>query len=162
MQKPRAQGGARFSAFHAPPCADFLRFLSAIDFGAPLARLVKMTIFFKLQAGVSLVSSAPPPRLQCPAPRLRHTQNRPFKITLLVQKRGHVNNLDSLNLDYFAKVFAKKGKKKQTNEAGTQSGLWAGFLARPGLERSLTKTKKELWQAPTSGLVGHSGGWSAK
>jgi hypothetical protein len=31
----------------------------------------------------------------------------------LEQKKGHVNNdLDSLNLDYFAKVFAKKGKKK--------------------------------------------------
>ncbi len=32
--------------------------------------------------------------------------------TDLVQKRGHVFDLDSLNLDYIAKVFAKKGKKK--------------------------------------------------
>jgi hypothetical protein len=30
----------------------------------------------------------------------------------LAQKRGHVNNLALLNMDYFAKVFAKKGKKK--------------------------------------------------
>ena len=82
-QKPQAQGGARFSAFHAPPCANFLRFLSAINFGAPLARLVKTTIFFKLQAGVSLVSSAPPPLLPRPAPRPCHTQNQPFKIILI-------------------------------------------------------------------------------
>jgi hypothetical protein len=34
----------------------------------------------------------------------------------LDQKRGHVNGLDSLNLDYIAKVFAKKSKKKQKNE----------------------------------------------
>ncbi len=65
-QKPQAQGGASFSAFHAPPCANFLRFLSAIDVGAPLARYVKTTIFFNFQADVSLVSSAPPPR---PKPR---------------------------------------------------------------------------------------------
>ena len=32
--------------------------------------------------------------------------------TDLVQKRGHVNDLDLLNLNYVAKVFAKKGKKK--------------------------------------------------
>ena len=37
--KPLAQGGVRFLDFHTPPCADFLRFSSAIDFGAPLARL---------------------------------------------------------------------------------------------------------------------------
>jgi hypothetical protein len=67
------QGGARFLAFHARLCADFLRFLSAIDFGAPLARLVKTTIFFKLQAGVSVVSSAPHrARLA-----LRHTRATP-------------------------------------------------------------------------------------
>ena len=36
--KPLAQGGVRFLDFHTPPCADFLRFSSAIDFGAPLAR----------------------------------------------------------------------------------------------------------------------------
>jgi hypothetical protein len=34
-QKPLAQGGVRFLDFHA---ANFLRFSSAIDFGAPLAR----------------------------------------------------------------------------------------------------------------------------
>jgi len=39
MLKPLAQGGVRFSDFHfhAPPCANFGTFLSAIDFGAPLA-----------------------------------------------------------------------------------------------------------------------------
>jgi hypothetical protein len=35
--KPLAQGGVRFSDFHAPPCADFCTYLSAIDFGALLA-----------------------------------------------------------------------------------------------------------------------------
>jgi hypothetical protein len=34
MQKPLAQGGVRFLDFHAPPCANFLRFSSAIDFHA--------------------------------------------------------------------------------------------------------------------------------
>jgi hypothetical protein len=38
-QKPLAQGGVHFLDFHAPPCANFLRFLSAIDSGAPLAHL---------------------------------------------------------------------------------------------------------------------------
>ncbi len=79
MQKPQAQGGARLLAFHAPPCADFLRFLSAIDFGTPLARLVKTTIFFKLQTGVSLVSSAPPPHPHRPVPHPRHTQIKRLK-----------------------------------------------------------------------------------
>jgi hypothetical protein len=37
-QKPQAQGGTHFSAFHVPPFADFLRCLSEINFGAPLAR----------------------------------------------------------------------------------------------------------------------------
>ena len=39
-----------FSDFHAPPCADFCSFLSAIDFGAPLARLARLPSFsnFKL------------------------------------------------------------------------------------------------------------------
>jgi hypothetical protein len=32
--------------------------------------------------------------------------------TDLDQTRGYVNDLVSLNLDYIAKVFAKKGKKK--------------------------------------------------
>jgi hypothetical protein len=36
--------------------------------------------------------------------------------TDLVQKRGHVFDLDSLNLVYIAQAFAKKGKKKQKNE----------------------------------------------
>ncbi len=71
--QPQAQGGARFLAFHAPPCADFLRFSSAIDFGAPLARLVKTSIFFKLQAGVSLVSAAPTPPRTTPAPHPKST-----------------------------------------------------------------------------------------
>ena len=43
-QKPQAQGEVRFSDFHAPPCANFLRFSSAIDFGALLAHSVKTTI----------------------------------------------------------------------------------------------------------------------
>jgi hypothetical protein len=51
--KPLAQGGVRFSDFHAPPCADFPRFshlLSAIDFGAPLAHSARLPSFsnFKL------------------------------------------------------------------------------------------------------------------
>jgi hypothetical protein len=78
------QGGALL-AFHAPHCADFLRFLSVIDV---------CTIFFKLQADVSLVSSAPPLRLPRPVPRLRPTQNGPFKITLLCKyddkESGHL------------------------------------------------------------------------
>ena len=77
MQKPQAQGEARFLAFHPQPCTDFVRFLPAIDFGALLARLVKTTIFFKLQAGVSLVSSAPP---LCPH-RPRHAHVTP-KLTV--------------------------------------------------------------------------------
>ncbi len=31
-----------------------------------------------------------------------------------------------------------------------ESGLWTEFLASPDLERSLTKTKKELRQAPAT------------
>ena len=102
-QKPQAQGGARFSAFQAPPCADFLRFLSAINYGAPLARLVKTTIFFKLQAGVSLVSSAPPLRPHRPAPQPCHTQNQPFKITLICGYRtwpGETNGDNSMYISY--------------------------------------------------------------
>ncbi len=72
MQRPQVKVGCIF--WLLPPCANFLRFLSAINFGTPLARLVKTTIFFKLQAGVSIVSSAPQSRPRRPAPRLRHTQ----------------------------------------------------------------------------------------
>jgi hypothetical protein len=36
-QKSQAQGGVRYLAFHAQPCANFLRCLSAINFGAMLA-----------------------------------------------------------------------------------------------------------------------------
>jgi hypothetical protein len=48
--KPLAQGGVRFSDFHAPPCADFHTFLSAIDFCAPLEHLTRLPSFsnFKL------------------------------------------------------------------------------------------------------------------
>ena len=48
---------------------------------------------FKLQAGVSLVSSVPPPcprhARATPAPRPLHTQNLQFKITLLKESRGN-------------------------------------------------------------------------
>jgi hypothetical protein len=69
--KPLAQGGVRFSDFHAPPCADFRTFSSAIDFGGTAGSFSKTTIFFKLQAGVSLVSSAPPPRYPALSRRTR-------------------------------------------------------------------------------------------
>ena len=88
-QKPQAQGGPHFLAFHTQPCADVLRFLSAIDFGALLVRLVMMTIFFKLQAGMSLVSSAP----HCARPAPRHAHATP-KINRL--KSLYSTSLDSL------------------------------------------------------------------
>ena len=75
--KPLAQGGVRFSNFHAPPCANFCTFLSAIDFGGTAGAFSKTTIFFKLQAGVSLVSSTPPPRLHRTTPRPRPTPAAP-------------------------------------------------------------------------------------
>jgi hypothetical protein len=75
--KPPAQGGVRFSDFHAPPCADFRTFSSAIDFGCTAGAFSKTTIFFKLQAGVSLVSSAPSPRLHRTTPRRRPTPAAP-------------------------------------------------------------------------------------
>jgi hypothetical protein len=43
----------------------------------------------------------------------RHTTTRYRTST---QKRGDVFDLDSLNLETIAKVFAKKGKKKRKNE----------------------------------------------
>jgi hypothetical protein len=46
----------------------------------------------------------------------------------LAQKRGHVNDLALLNLDYFAKVFAKKGKKKRKNEL-RQAPIGIGLLS---------------------------------
>jgi hypothetical protein len=83
--KPPVQGGVRFSNFHAPPCADFRTFLSAINFGGTAGAFSKTTIFFKLQADVSLVSSAPPPRLHRTRPRPRPTPAAPelTKTTLL-------------------------------------------------------------------------------
>jgi hypothetical protein len=36
--KPQAQGGVRFLAFHAPPCAIFSRYLLAVNLGATLVR----------------------------------------------------------------------------------------------------------------------------
>jgi len=57
-QKPQAQGGVRFSDFHAPPCADFCTFLSAIDFGAPLARLARLPSFSNFKLAVPCVLHA--------------------------------------------------------------------------------------------------------
>jgi hypothetical protein len=57
--KPLAQGGVRFSDFHAPPCADFRTILSAIDFGAPLAHSERLPSF----SNFKLVCPLCPPRL---------------------------------------------------------------------------------------------------
>jgi len=53
-QKLQAQGGVHFSDFHAPPCADFRTFLSAIDFGTPLARLARLPSFSNLKLACPL------------------------------------------------------------------------------------------------------------
>jgi hypothetical protein len=75
--KPLAQGGERFSDFHAPPCADFRTFLSAIDFGAPLAHLARLPSFSNFKLACPLC----PPRLHhastAPAPRPRPTPAAP-------------------------------------------------------------------------------------
>jgi hypothetical protein len=78
--KPLAQGGVRFSDFQAPPCADFLGFLHLFisdRFCGTAGAFSKTTIFFKLQAVVSLVSSAPPPRIHRTTPRPRPTPAAP-------------------------------------------------------------------------------------
>jgi hypothetical protein len=74
--KPLAQGGVRFSDFHAPPCADFCTFLSAINFGAPLAHLARLPFFSNFKLACPLcplrlhqTSTAPRPT---PAPPLLH------------------------------------------------------------------------------------------
>ena len=64
--KPLAQGGVRFSDFHAPPCADFRTFLSAIDFGAPLAHSARLPSFSNFKLACPL----------CP-PRLHHASTAP-------------------------------------------------------------------------------------
>ncbi len=58
--KPLAQGGVRFSDFHAPPCADFCTFLSVINFGVPLAHLARLPSF----SNFKLVCPLCPSRLQ--------------------------------------------------------------------------------------------------
>jgi hypothetical protein len=63
--KPLAQGGVRFSDVHAPPCADFRTFLSAIDFDAPLAHLARRPSFSNFKLACPL----------CP-PRLHHASTR--------------------------------------------------------------------------------------
>jgi hypothetical protein len=67
----------RFSDFHAPPCADFHTFLSAIDFGAPLAHLARLPSFSNFKLACPLC----PPRLHhastAPAPRPRPTPAAP-------------------------------------------------------------------------------------
>ena len=77
-----ARWGERFSAFHAQPCADFLKFSSAIDFGAPLARLVRQPSFSNFELACPLC----PPCLHgpraAPAPRPLHTQTRLSTTTL--------------------------------------------------------------------------------
>jgi hypothetical protein len=59
----------------------------------------------------------------------------------LEQKRGYVNDLDSLNLDYFAKVFAKKVKRSKKLEVDPSKKIPPGrvlgnrvFLARAGAD----------------------------
>jgi hypothetical protein len=53
--------------------------LSAIDFGATLAGLATTAIFFKLQAGMVLVSSAPSPPPTCAHAAPVPCQNLLFK-----------------------------------------------------------------------------------
>jgi len=63
------KAGCVFPIF-TPPCADFRTFLSAIDFGAPLAHLARLPSFSNFNLGCPLC----PPRLHhastapCPAP----------------------------------------------------------------------------------------------
>jgi hypothetical protein len=64
--KPPAQGGVRFSDFHAPPCADFRTFSSAIDFGGTAGAFSKTTIFSNFKLACPL----------CP-PRLHHASTAP-------------------------------------------------------------------------------------
>jgi hypothetical protein len=64
--KPLAQGGVRFSDFHAPTCADFCTFLSVIDFGIPLAHLARLPSFSNFKLACPL----------CP-PRLHHASTAP-------------------------------------------------------------------------------------
>jgi len=75
--KPQAQGGVRFSDFHAPPFADFHTFLSVMDFGAPLARLARLSSFSNFKLACPLC----PPRLHrastAPAPRPRPSPAAP-------------------------------------------------------------------------------------
>jgi hypothetical protein len=82
--KPQAQGGVRFSDFNAPPCADFRTFLSAIDFGALLARLARLPSFSNFKLACPLC----PPRFHHAASHPHHTPAPPrrtwiwpFKIT---------------------------------------------------------------------------------
>jgi len=93
MQKPQVQGGVHFSDFHAPPCADFCSFLSAIDFGAPLVCLARLPSFSNFKLACPLC----PPRLHrahtTPVPRPRHTQIWPFKNTLLSRRHQRVPRL---------------------------------------------------------------------
>jgi hypothetical protein len=72
--KPLAQGGVRFSDFHLAPISH--HFVSD-RFWRTAGAFSKTTIFFKLQAGVSFVSSAPPPRLHRTTPRPRPTPAAP-------------------------------------------------------------------------------------
>jgi hypothetical protein len=67
-----ARRGAFFD-FHTPPCAEFRTFLSAIDFGAPLAHSARLPSF----SNFKLVCPLCPPRLHhastAPAPHPRPT-----------------------------------------------------------------------------------------
>jgi hypothetical protein len=72
--KPLAQGGVHFSDFHAPPCADFFRFSSAINFGTPLARLQSQPSFSNFKLVCPLCPPCPPHARAMPAPRHRRTR----------------------------------------------------------------------------------------
>ncbi len=65
-----ARRGAFFQ-FSRPTLRRFLHLFVSDQFWRTAGAFSKTTIFFKLQAGVSLVSSAPPPRPHHAAPRPR-------------------------------------------------------------------------------------------
>jgi hypothetical protein len=71
-----ARRGA-FFRFSRPTLRRFSHLFVSNQFWRTAGAFSKTTIFFKLQAGVSLVSSVPPPRLHRTTPRLRPTPAAP-------------------------------------------------------------------------------------
>jgi hypothetical protein len=71
-----ARRGA-FFRFSRPTLRRFSHLFVSDRFWRTAGAFSKTTIFFKLQAGVSLVSSAPPPRLHRTTPRPRPTPAAP-------------------------------------------------------------------------------------